>query len=380
MQQMPTAPSKDLGIFERSLMSVAVYIPEAYEVWVVSRASEEIGAAVGRVRRKTGKGRLIDEDSGFFPFNYSWVKKSLEARGGRKEHRKGYAYFVGWYLQQLIKLYCGRAIQKITEKAEPEDVLVVDSDVVFLRPVAMLEKATMNNNKCSGTYRYAFSRENHAAYERTNLELLGPSYGKVALNRNDEPSGSVSGVTHHMVFRADVLADLEAKIFQRHELPLYKALLDPEKGVIEEVRSNAFSEYQLYFHFARNFFPDSIKIRQLYWGNGPSPNALAECGPERWPISSQRRPNYDGEATDIDRKAGYDFVAYHSYAKRRPCVYAPHQLNGVCFGGSCTYSCFKSPTAKAYQNLNRKRLLLSPLNYLLGTDVAPRLCAQPPPS
>ena len=76
----------------------------------------------------------------------------------------------------------------------------------------------------------------------------------------------------------------------------------------------------------------------------------------------------DTEALEIDAAAGYDYVAYHSYAKRRPCVYGPAEGRadgGVCFGGGCTYSCFKRRDDAKYKLRDR-------------AAQAPRLCASVP--
>ena len=343
---VPTAPSKDLGIFEKSLRSISKHVVEAKEIYVVSVKDAGIQAALERVG-----GNWLDEDE-VFPFNYSWVRSALDA----KTQSTKYVYHVGWYLQQLIKLYCGRAIGG-------RDVLVVDSDVVFFRDVAFVERTVKTEKGCNATYRYAFSRESHGAYEKTNLALLGPTFGALAKSKLEEPTGAISGVVHHMIFRHDIIQDIEAKIYARHQMPLYAALFQRGSNdtVMEHPRSNAFSEYQLYFHFARSFHPDSVHVRQLYWGNGPSPVAVVQCGGDRWPIDTMRRARYDGEALDIDQKAGYDFIAYHSYAKRRPCVYAPHGQDGLCFGSGCTFSCLKRRDGANYRPLNR-------------SIAAPRLC------
>ena len=71
------------------------------------------------------------------------------------------------------------------------------------------------------------------------------------------------------------------------------------------------------------------------------------------------------EAVEIDRAAGYDFAAYHSYAKRRPCVYGPAADaadGGACFGGGCTRACFKSRIDERFKRRDR-------------AATAPRLCA-----
>lgn len=337
---IPTAPSKDMRVFDKSLVSVVRHLVDVESVWIVSRANSQVAATISKAN---AIGRLpvrwLDEDR-HFPFNYSTVGEALGRRRGDKGAE--YAYSVGWYVQQFIKLNCGRAIGG--------DVLVLDSDVVFFRPVAFVESARMGPTSCEATYRYAFSREQHVAYLATNAELLG-----------FEHPAQPSGVVHHMVFRADVLAALEAIVESRFGKPLWATLLD---YLGKATAGNLFSEYQLYFHFARMRFPDSVKLRQLYWANGPGPRSVVECATEgdRWPDAKIRRAEDDDDALRVDTAAGYDYVAYHSYAKRRNCVYAPHGADGVCFGPGCTHFCYKRRDEAKYKLLDRSL-------------VAPRLCA-----
>ena len=214
---------------------------------------------------------------------------------------------------------------------------------------------------CRATYNYAFSREAHQLYYDTNARLLGAAGAPLA----DSAGRDISGVAHHMVLRGDVVAALEAAVAARHGAPLHAALFRGAAGVAANARRNAFSEYQLYFHFARRRFPASVRVRQLYWANGPGPRAVAACGADGWPAAALRTLGHATEAVEIDRAAGYDFAAYHSYAKRRPCVYGPAADaadGGACFGGGCTRACFKSRIDERFKRRDR-------------AATAPRLCA-----
>ena len=296
---------------------------------------------------------------------------------GRAPDGGGYQYAVGWYLQQLLKLYCGRAIARAArnttgagpgggggggEGGEGADVLVADSDVVWTRDVAFVHAAAPDaGGACRATYNYAFSREAHQLYYDTNARLLGAAGAPLA----DSAGRDISGVAHHMVLRGDVVAALEAAVAARHGAPLHAALLRGAAGVAANARRNAFSEYQLYFHFARRRFPASVRVRQLYWANGPGPRAVAACGADGWPAAALRTLGHATEAVEVDRAAGYDFAAYHSYAKRRPCVYGPAADaadGGACFGGGCTRACFKSRIDERFKRRDR-------------AATAPRLCA-----
>ena len=156
----------------------------------------------------------------------------------------------------MIKLYCGRAIDRDARRVEARpwtdedianeptfDTLVVDSDVVWLRDVAFAHAATRDaHGKCRATYDQAFSRESHGLYYETNVRLLGAADGAFVL---DEGGRHVSGVAHHMVFRSDVITEIEARVRRRHGAPLHAALLLPAVEVLREAHRNAFSEYPL---------------------------------------------------------------------------------------------------------------------------------------
>ncbi|KAJ1454058.1 hypothetical protein M885DRAFT_465842 [Pelagophyceae sp. CCMP2097] len=372
---VPTAPSKDLAVLGRCLASVVEHVLEAEAVVVISRKSPDIDRAIATVNRDARPGRPVvtwfDEDSGHFPFDYSSVRSELEKRSSAK-HAGAYEYAVGWYLQQLIKLYAGRAMHKArdgiskawTEEdglAEPPfDTMVLDSDVVFLRNVAYVRSAKLQNGRCEATYNYAFSRESHQQYYDTNSKLLN---GDKPLP--DSRGRDISGVVHHMVVRSDVVAEIERRVSAAHfGRPLWSALLGPE-GIISNPQSNTFSEYQLYFHFARRHFPSSVHVRQLYWANGPGPSAVVLCAAaDAWPADRQMQASARLDAIAVDTAAGYDYVAYHSYAKRRPCVYGPGGGGddvGACFGGGCTHPCYKRRDETKFKTRDREA-------------TAPRLC------
>lgn len=374
---VPTAPSKDMKVFAQSLASLARHAVDIEAIYVISRASPAVEAAIAAVNAAGYRGRpdtfvtWVDEDAGHFPFTYASIKADLERRAGAS-HGGSYQYAVGWYLQQLLKLYCGRAVARMgTGPWSAEDVaavpdrdaLVVDSDVVFLRDVAFARASEVLDGRCAPTYAYAFSRESHGLYYETNARLLGKEAGKPV---NDGAGRDLSGVVHHMALRGDVVAAIERTVAANFGgAPLYEALFADGAGVVKEAHRNAFSEYQLYFHFARRHFPQSAHVRQLYWGNGPGPRTVVACGAaDAWPSDAQRGAKSDTDARDVDAAAGYDYVAYHSYAKRRPCVYGPaagRSDGGVCFGGGCTYSCFKRRDDEKYKLRDR-------------ANQAPRLC------
>jgi len=91
----------------------------------------------------------------------------------------------GWYFQQLLKF-------GLAEKLQCKYYLVVDSDVVFVRPVSFFSE---------GKPLYAPAREHHTPYFTAYRELMGRDANR-----------EYSFVAHHMVFRSDTVIELLSSI------------------------------------------------------------------------------------------------------------------------------------------------------------------------
>ena len=189
---VPTAPSKDMKVFASSLASLAEHAVDIESIHVVSRKSPEVDRVIAAVNARRHRGRpenfvkWFDEDGGHFPFDYASIKRHLETRSGA-HHAGSYQYAVGWYLQQLLKLYCGRGVARAdagggpgnwtaedVARAPDRDTLVVDSDVVLLRDVAFVHGTAARAGRCDATYAYALG---HAAasvasnFRSTSIDL-----------------------------------------------------------------------------------------------------------------------------------------------------------------------------------------------------------------
>lgn len=174
---------------------------------------------------------------------------------------------VGWYYQQLLKLYAPFVIPGISS-----DVLILDSDTIFFRPVEFINK--------QGKALYNPGSENwppyfiHANKLLPGLKKLYPEY---------------SGISHHMLFQLPVLEDLFNQVEMLHQVDFWKAFclcIDPQ-----QLNDAGASEYEIYFNFV---FAQSrqVSIRKLKWKNS-------------------------GHLQSIPRhkKAGFDYVTYHSYMR-----------------------------------------------------------------
>ena len=182
-------------------------------------------------------------DEAAFPFNKDDVELHL-LKGKRKAIRKynGDRSRVGWYFQQLLKFYAPLVIPNISS-----NVLILDSDTIFLNPVEFLDA---NNGGL-----YNPSNENHPPYFAhaarflPGLRKLYPEY---------------SGIAHHTLFQLPVLQDLFSSVENYHKMPFWKAFclcVDPK----EFLKSGA-AEPEIYFNFAFER-TDQVHIRFLKWAN-----------------------------------------------------------------------------------------------------------------
>jgi len=139
----------------------------------------------------------------------------------------------GWYYQQLIKLY-SLLIPNITNT-----FLVLDSDVIFLKPIDFFEQ---------NTPLYSYSNEYTPDYFNCMKKL----------NTFFERSVNVSGICHHMMFETNILNEIFSLISNRDTA---------WKTIIENVENwhHGFSEYELYFHYIHKAYPKKYKIRKLIY-------------------------------------------------------------------------------------------------------------------
>lgn len=171
----------------------------------------------------------------------------------------------GWYYQQLLKLYASFIIPNISS-----NLLIVDSDVVFLNPVDFL-------NSIGGGL-YNAGTEFHIPYF-THAKKLIPGFTRNHLN--------FSGITHHMLFQRAVLEDLFSVVEKAHNMDFWKAfclLVDPAHRDFSGA-----SEYEIYFNFVLSR-SDQINIRLLNWDNSHDVKKIQEY-----------------------QKANYHYIAFHDY-------------------------------------------------------------------
>ena len=168
---------------------------------------------------------LISEDS--FPFS----KLTIEQFHGENNRN-------GWYFQQLLKLYAGLIIPNILDK-----YLVIDADTFFLKKTTFIE-----NNKCL----YNFSFEYYIPYFE-HMNKLSNDFIKKFDNK--------SGICHHMIFETKIINEIFNIIENIHNDFFYNIFL---KNVnYDEITKSGASEYEIYFNFIFNKYPDNVILRHL---------------------------------------------------------------------------------------------------------------------
>jgi hypothetical protein len=148
---------------------------------------------------------------------------------------------IGWYYQQLLKLYAPFVIPNISS-----NVLIVDADTVFLNPVYFISPL--------GKALYNPSHEYHPPYFCHMAKLTERGVKRLY--------NQFSGISHHMLFQKEILQELFNNVESIHN----KAFWDAFCSCVDdnEVYYSGASEYEVYFNFVLSK-PDIAEIRPLQW-------------------------------------------------------------------------------------------------------------------
>ena len=268
-----------------------------------------------------------------------------------------------WFYQQVVKLYAGKVLGL-------RDYVLLDSDIIWFREVPFI--AAIHSNYTA--YYYATSRQYQAAYISSSTRIPGIAYYK----ETDKSKNHRSGVVHHIVMSKTVLDHLFTDSSVLHGgLPFWQVMLNEsarEMTCMPHKRGicgggSTLSEYELYFNYARVKYPHTVVIRPLWWSNGPAPGLLFHPPSDKL-VSDGKRDCWLGHRqADIDaafdkqiaadRLQGYDYIAYHSYAKRRYteiqwddidvlCLNMPQPVNSTCSWRGFEELVVKNRTASDY--------------------------------
>jgi hypothetical protein len=192
------------------------------------------------------KERLTDSAEWFDEKQYPFSKRDLILEIFQGDEQKTDRFLTdpkarsGWIYQQFLKLYAPFVIPDISS-----NVLILDSDVIFLNPTAfMTEKGFPIFNTGSEYYKPYF---NH-------MQRLLPD-----LTRVDR---RYSGICNYMLFQRPILEDLFSCIETRHQTLAWKAICRCINH--QMLYASCLSEYEIYFNFTL-LRSNQARIQPLKW-------------------------------------------------------------------------------------------------------------------
>lgn len=173
---------------------------------------------------------------------------------------------IGWIYQQLLKLYAPFVIPNISS-----NVLAIDADTIFLNPVSFI------NQQNQPLLNYG--TEYHKPYFEHAQRLL-PGFKKTY--------PALSGITHHMLFKQNILSEIFKQIESIHHAEPWRAIcrcIDRK-----QIHGASFSEYEIYFNLTLSKI-NQAKIRPLKWIN----------------------TSFNIQKIHKLKRAGYHYVSFHEY-------------------------------------------------------------------
>lgn len=244
------AHKKDLDTLNHCIDGIKKNISSVRRIVVISK------------EKYTDKAEWFDE--ALFPFSYQEIEKLVT--GG-----------VGWNFQQLLKFYSPLVIPDISE-----NVLIIDSDTVFLRPVKFFSE--------DGLPLYNLSKDinlENSVFHQESIKHIAKILPEI-MEKLPESMRNISGVCHHMLFQKHLIEELFVMVEKQDGTgdPFYKIFLkntDKMYGV---------SEYNLYFYFLVSLHAEEYKIRILHYKN----TADFKLWKYRWRLK-------------------YDYCSFHSYMR-----------------------------------------------------------------
>lgn len=211
------AVEKDLETLELCIESIKKNCEGIRDIYVISD------------KKLSDNALWIDEKK--YPFSKFDISYAIFKDAQRaKEYLQTPDNRIGWVLQQLLKLYAPFVIPNISS-----NVLLVDADTIFLRPVSFLN-ANAEPYFNPGT-EYFKNYFDHAAQLIPNFKKLYPQH---------------SGISHHMIIQKDVVAHLFNYLEDLHHMEAWRAFchfikLFPNRNKM--ISGQAMSEYEIYFNF-----------------------------------------------------------------------------------------------------------------------------------
>jgi hypothetical protein len=174
----------------------------------------------------------------------------------------------GWVYQQLLKLGTPTYAHDVSDA-----FLIVDADVVFLRPTSFTPEPGKR-------FPYSIGYEWHAPYRAAYERLFGR-----------KPPVGYSLISHHMLLDRELLAEMFAEIESIHGVPWHEAYV----AAVDPSEPSSIADYETYGWWMLDRHPELAYRRQLEWRDVrviPGPVGRALYG------------------------ADFDFVAAHAWGRQ----------------------------------------------------------------
>lgn len=223
---------------------IPVHRKDAQSLNFIIDKVEELIEDVGNIyviskEKYTDRAIWIDEET--YPFTINEVAKEIGNRGGVGAHKRS-----GWYFQQILKLYTPKVVSNLSEH-----FLILDADTIPTHKVQFLcdDGRVVHNVKVDGG---CFSRY----YE--HMEKILPELGEI--------DDTVNPIVNHMVFSKTILEDLFVIVENRYKKEFWKVFLnmvDVSGGLNTRGFQLGASEYLIYYHFCRNYHPETILVKPI---------------------------------------------------------------------------------------------------------------------
>lgn len=143
-----------------------------------------------------------------------------------------FAYRASWVYQQLIKLFCYKVIDDLTES-----FIFLDSDTMVLRDI----------NFDTDKFQYSIPHENHIPYKQSYKYMTGLD------------AQNFSFIFHHMMFKKEYLDELIQHIESLHNNKFLNVLLDS----LDYTTQSPFAEQELYGNWVYEKHNEICELRQL---------------------------------------------------------------------------------------------------------------------
>ena len=160
---------KDLLAFEKSIQSSLQHFLDVRNYYIVTPNPDEMKAKFTKFPWYTDRIKIVGEDA--FPFTWRNVSevmiKTVEEVGlypinGKSPFEKTVWGKIGWFLQQLLKLYAGKVLGI-------SNYILLDSDVVWFKDI----RFASNCSSAVQSYYYASSSQYHPSYLATLEKISG---------------------------------------------------------------------------------------------------------------------------------------------------------------------------------------------------------------